>query len=92
MTTQENNYTNSHKLFEIILRMPKNDTSFVYFTLEANENKSFYSTLPFEKGQLSRDMVIMSTPEFKDQLLSIIEHCKKTTDIEILSQQFIDDE
>lgn len=85
------NYLNSNKLFELILRMPKNDTSFVYFTLEANENKSFYSTLPFDKGQLFRDMVIMTTPEFKDQVLSIIEHCKKNTDLEILSQSFIED-
>jgi hypothetical protein len=91
MTEQENNYIQSTKLFEIILRMPKNDTSFVYFTLEANENKSFYSTLPFEKGQLFRDMVIMATPEFKDQVLSIIEHCKNSTDLEVLSQQFIQD-
>ncbi len=84
-------YIDSQVLWEHTLRMSKDFTSFFYFTMEANENIAFYSTLPFEKGQAFRDIVVYVTPELNDTFLKILNHCQKRSEIEILSQKQVED-
>jgi hypothetical protein len=84
-------YTESKKLIKTVLRMAKNYSSFFYFTMEANENMAFYSTLPFEKGQNFRDIVVYSTPELYKNFQNILTHCQKNAEIEILEESEIDD-
>ena len=79
-------YLESQELVQFTLRMSKEDTSFFYFTLEANENIAFYSTLDFEKGQHYRDIVVHVTPELKTVFKKILIHLQKSRTIEILKQ------
>ncbi|MBT4792564.1 MAG: hypothetical protein HON90_13410 [Halobacteriovoraceae bacterium] len=78
------NYTQNKILSKFILRMDKSYSSFFYFTLEANENICFYSTLPHEKGQRYRDIVVYTTPELRKVFINILQHCKKNQEIEVL--------
>lgn len=84
-------YINSKILMKTVLRMAKSYSSFFYFTMEANDNISFYSTLPFEKGQNYRDIVVYSTPELFPHFESILKHCQKSQEIEILEQCSVQD-
>ena len=45
-------------MFRFHLRMPKAQSSFVYFVFEANEGLCFYSTLAHTRGDMTRDMVL----------------------------------
>ena len=75
-------YKEDKLLLRTTLSMEKDVTSFLYFTLEANEGICFYSTLPFEKGDKYRDIVLYSTPELKPDLENILSHLKKTISFE----------
>lgn len=86
-----NTYTESQKLHKTVLRMAKNYSSFFYFTMEANENIAFYSTMAFEKGQNHRDIVVYTTPELHPYFQKILAHCQKNNEIQILEEsEFID--
>jgi len=61
----------------IILQTKKEDSSFLYFILESKEGMCFYSTLPHEKGDLNRQVIIRFTEEFSDQIDSTLNHLKK---------------
>lgn len=41
---------NNNQLTTLKIRVPKKESSFTYFQLEANEGLAFYSTLPAPKG------------------------------------------
>lgn len=86
-----NTYIETKTLNKIVLRMDKSYSSFLYFTLESNENISFYSTLAFEKGQKFRDIVIYTTPELYPHLQHVLEYSMKRAEIEVIeSCQIID--
>ncbi len=82
-------YIDSQELIQYTLRMSKIDTSFFYFTLEANENIAFYSTLDFEKGQTYRDIIVHITPELGLSFANILKHLQSSRKIEILNQTLI---
>ena len=73
-------------LVQYLLRMPKADSSFFYFVLEANEGIAFYSTMPFTKGQMYRDIQVTCTKELDLELSNIIKHCNSKLSIEELSR------
>lgn len=79
-------YIESKILVRYTLRMPKDFSSFFYFSLESHENLAFYSTLPHEVGQPYRDIVLRTTPELDEQISMLIDHCKKSGEIEILEK------
>jgi hypothetical protein len=85
------NYLEKKEIVEYLLRMDKSYSSFFYFTLEANEGVAFFSTMPFEKGQQFRDILVRTTPELEKELINIISHCSKKAEIEILSNQTLSD-
>jgi hypothetical protein len=72
--------------------MTKHATSLFYFTLEANENICFYSTLPFEKGTAMRDVVVYYTPELKSYFDTIITGMENLISIEILEDEVLIDD
>ena len=80
-------YINDKKLYKQTFRMSKNETSLFYFTLEANENMCFYSTLPFTKGEATRNVVVYYTPELKNYFDTI---CKKLKDL--ISYEVVEEE
>ena len=84
-------YISSKKLIKYTFRLPKAFSSFFYFTLESNENLAFYSTLSHKTGDTHRDIVVRTTPELENQFKSLVDHCKKKGDIELLSREEEDD-
>jgi hypothetical protein len=85
-------YLSTKKLVKYTLRMPKDYSSFFYFTLESNENLGFYSTLPFEKGQAYRDILVYTTPELSEAMDNLIAHCENNSPLESLERVVVDDE
>ena len=70
------------QLLHTVIRVPKEQSAFVYFTLEANENLCFYSTLPHVTGDSFRDIDIKTDislqSELKITLAALINSCKIT--------------
>ncbi|MBL6989534.1 MAG: hypothetical protein ISR65_07135 [Bacteriovoracaceae bacterium] len=53
-----------NQLFSITIRVPKEESAFCYFMLEAHEGLCFYSTLEFQKGQGFRDIHLQGSIDF----------------------------
>lgn len=85
------NYMSTKELFYCVLRMPKDDAYFVYFTFESNEGMCFYSTVDESlKGQY-RDIEVRCAIEWKPHLLALIEKLQETVRVDILEQKVIQD-
>lgn len=83
------NYMSTKELFYCVLRMPKDDAYFVYFTFESNEGMCFYSTVDESlKGQY-RDIEVRCAIEWKADLLALIEKLQETVRVDILEQKVI---
>ncbi len=70
--------------YQITIRVPKSDSAFLYFTLEANEGVCFYSTLDHTPGTNFRDIEICGAPEFYLTLKNILHHLENKITISIL--------
>ena len=82
-------YQSTKELFYCVLRMPKDDAYFVYFTFESNEGMCFYSTIDGSlKGQY-RDIEVRCAIEWKESLLSLITQLQTTVRVDILEQKVI---
>ena len=66
-----------NSLFHLVIKIPKTDSAFVYFTLEAGDGTGFYSTLDHEIGQAYREIDIWGDmtclPEM-EYLLQSLQH------------------
>ncbi|MFZ4712176.1 MAG: hypothetical protein ACOYL6_00560 [Bacteriovoracaceae bacterium] len=85
-------YASEKKLHSLIIRVNKNDSVFVYFTLEANEGICFYSTLEALPNTTFRDITIHCTPEYFLPLQEIIEGLKKQMALDIIEHKVVDDD
>lgn len=84
-------YIQTGTLREIIIRLNKAHSSFFYFTMEANDNIAFYSTLPSEKSSSVRDIKIYVTPELSEHMDQIFLHFKTRYPLEIISESLVRD-
>lgn len=84
-------YKESQTLNNIILRVSKADSSFVYFTFESNEGICFYSTLESSLRKEYRDMTVYYTPEFSADVERILDILSQKFPIEILERNEIKD-
>jgi hypothetical protein len=85
-------YKQTKELFYCVLRMPKDDAYFVYFTFESNEGMCFYSTVDESlKGQY-RDIVVRCPIEWKDQLLDLVGRLQAEIRLDILEEKIISDD
>ncbi|MCK5884856.1 MAG: hypothetical protein KAG61_14295 [Bacteriovoracaceae bacterium] len=82
---------NVQTLFHSVIRIPKEESAFTYFILEANEGLAFYSTLPFEKGSPYRDIDIKCSVDFKVELCYLLDRLSQQYPIEFLSQTELKD-
>lgn len=80
-----------NRLFHMIIRVPKDQSAFTYFTFEANEGLCFYSTLESSLGEPFRDIDVKTHINLKDELLRLVEFLSNDYPIEILSQEEIAD-
>jgi hypothetical protein len=77
------------ELFYCVLRMPKDDAYFVYFTFEANEGMCFYSTIDESlKGQY-RDIEVKCPIEWKPHLKALIERLQTEIRLDVLEEKVI---
>lgn len=83
--------TEQNRLFHMLIRVPKDQSAFTYFTFEANDGLCFYSTLESSLGEPYRDIDVKTHISLKDELLRLIEFLSKDYPIEILSQEEIKD-
>lgn len=76
-------------MYQLIIELSKEDSSFLYFTLEANEGLCFYSTKDHQNGDPKRVVEIYTHTSMKEDLLKVIEYFKKTHPSTIKSECFI---
>jgi hypothetical protein len=84
-------YKSTNQLFYCILRTPKDDAYFVYFTFESNEGMCFYSTLDESlKGQY-RDIEVRCPIEWEPHLKALISKLQTEIRLDILEEKVISD-
>jgi hypothetical protein len=76
-----------NNFYLVIVRVPKEDSAFLYFTLEANEGICYYSTLDYETGTTFRDIDIQGSPEFFSSLMRILDSLQSKIDITLLKKE-----
>ena len=86
MTDQE-----TQVLLKTLLRSTKDQSSFIYFTLEANEGLAFYTTQPHQEGDKHRDIECFTPISLKDEFLALIESLKEPTGLIIIEQTEVKD-
>ena len=74
----------TEKLVQIIIEVDKKDSSFIYFTLEANEGLCFYSTLDYEEGSSTRKIEIHLTESVKNEFLTVFNYLISKVNINIV--------
>lgn len=79
------------QLFHLIIRLNKADSAFFYFQLEANDGICFYSTLENAPHDQFRDLDLKGDIHLRDQMMNIIKQCEKKFNIEILTDEIIQD-
>ena len=84
-------YQDTQLLFQIVLEMPKADSSFLYFILEAMDNLCFYSTMGHEVGTMMRQVEITCPIEHKMTLQKVLDDLKSKLTLKICSEKIFAD-
>ena len=71
-------------LFHLIIRVPKEQAAFTYFTLEANENLCFFSTIDESCGQTFRDVDIKGSMDTQEEVCRLLNFLSKKYPLAIL--------
>ena len=80
------------EVFHLIIRVPKDQAAFTYFTLEANENICFYSTIDSSINEGFRDIDIQTSLDLKNELQRIITQLQKDFPLSILKEEILPDQ
>lgn len=73
------------EIFKTIIRVPKKESAYFYFQLEANEGLCFYSTIEGDKHEGHRDIIVQCHPSLKPEVEQLLN--KLSAEIEL---QFIE--
>jgi hypothetical protein len=85
-------YQDTKTLCYYLLRTPKDEAYFVYFTFESNEGMCFYSTVDDSlKGQY-RDIEVRCPIEWRDDLNALIKRLQAEIRLDVLEEKTITDE
>jgi len=85
MTLKPNN-----QLFHLIIRVPKSESAFTYFQLEANEGLCFYSTLESSMGETYRDLDLKGSMDLKPEVDHLLEVLQSKFTVEILVDEILE--
>ncbi len=85
------NFKETHLLYHLRLRVPKDAAYFVYFTLESNEGLCSFSTCDESLRGSFRDIDIFASIEFKEAVLDVIHRLQEEHRIDILSEKITQD-
>lgn len=80
------------ELFHLVVRIPKEHSSFLYFQLEASEGLSFYSTIDFTEGEAYRVIDLKGDMKLKNEVITLLKGLEEKTFLEILSDERILDQ
>ncbi len=69
---------------KIQIRTKKSDSAFVYHTLEAHEGLTAYSTIDHKRGEQTRDMELIFTPESEKDVRELLKDLQAMMWLEIL--------
>ena len=75
------------KVHTIIIQVEKKDSSYVYFTLEANEGLCFYSTLEHQKESPFRQIEINLTRSLVNEFLTVYRSLNDKLEIMVVEDQ-----
>ena len=64
----------AHKIF---IRSRKEDSAFIYHVLEAHEGWTAYTTLPFQKHDLHRDLVLFVPNDWISEVNDLLHSLKE---------------
>ena len=78
-------------LFSILVKVPKEDSCFLYFQLESNEGLCFYSTVGETKGFMTREILINGSLEFHEATCELIKSIQGKISCQILKNEVIED-
>lgn len=85
------NYKETKQLYYCLLRVPKDEAYFVYFTFESNEGLCYYSTTDESlKGQY-RDIEVRAPIEARENLLALINRLKTELRLDVITEKIIQD-
>ncbi|MFI5391625.1 MAG: hypothetical protein ACHQYQ_09710 [Bacteriovoracales bacterium] len=79
------------ELFHLVVKVPKEHSSFLYFQLEASEGIGFYSTIDFEVGEAYRQIDIKGDLKLKSEMMTLLLGLKEKTSLDILIDERIVD-
>ena len=74
------------KLFQTLIRIPKEEAAFAYCQFEAREGLAFYSTLRHPEGAIYRDILLTTTLYFERDLMVLLEQLREEFPIDILKK------
>jgi hypothetical protein len=74
-------------LDHMVIRVSKEDSSFIYFIFESNEGMCFYSTLKSSLQKEYRDVSIYFTPEFREDVERTLNILSNKFPIEYLTKE-----
>lgn len=78
-------------LLHIVIRVPKEFAAFTYFQFESNEGLCFYSTLDQQRGQGFRDIDLVGSLDFEEEIRHILKQLKLEFPLEILVDETLKD-
>jgi len=84
-------YQQTKLLYFTILRVPKDDAFFVYFTFESNEGLCYYSTADESLKGAYRDIEVRSPIEARENLKALIERLQTEIRLDVLKEETISD-
>ncbi|MFA7613738.1 MAG: hypothetical protein WCY48_05825 [Candidatus Caldatribacteriota bacterium] len=86
-----NEYIKTKQLYYCLLRVPKDEAYFVYFTFESNEGLCYYSTTDDSlKGQF-RDIEVRAPIEARKDLKALLNRLSSEIRLDVLEEQIIQD-
>lgn len=84
-------YQETKQLYYCLLRVPKDEAYFVYFTFESNEGLCYYSTVDDSlKGQY-RDIDVRCALELKEPLKALIARLQSEIRLDVIIEELIHD-
>lgn len=72
------------EMYHLVIRVPKAQSAFLYFTLESNEGLGFYSTLDCPEGHPWREVDIKGSAVFLPELERLLDFLRRSFPIEVL--------
>ncbi len=84
-------HSQTKQLSHYVLRVPKDEAFFVYFTLESCEGMAFFSTLDESLKREYRDIDVKMTPEWEGAFEDTLKRLQEFGRVDVLVKELIQD-